>query len=194
MVTSVYKIMMVAIIGRMRSGKSLLMSILANTFYQMSKNQYQLWANYSLKNSIEVTSTKQLWKMKNGIFCFDEIWLTMDSHFWKDVSFLTYWIMQTAKRGVVVFYTAQNRHQIEKRTRSATDLFILSNSIVINGKKCHKYTFLIPDLMDEDKFTVGRSYILYEPQNYYNLFDSFKLIWPIKHEKITIDEMRKLSN
>lgn len=183
--------MMIGIIGRMRSGKTLLQSIMANYF--VSKTNLTLYANYPLVGSKQVKTTRDIWALNDCIFCFDEIWMTMDSRFWKDNATLTYWIMQTRKRGVLVFYTAQHRSEIEKRVRLATDLFIFCNSIEINGKKGHKYTFLEPDLMDEDCFNIGRSYLLLKPEIWYNLYDSFKLMWPIDYVKMTTEEIKQIS-
>jgi len=117
----------------------------------------------------------------------------MDSRFWKENASLTYWIMQTRKRGVMVFYTAQHRSEIEKRIRLATDIFIFCSPLKIQGKPAHKYTFLEPDLMNEDVFNVGRSYILSSPEKFYSLYDSFKLMWPIEYVKMSDREIQSLS-
>jgi hypothetical protein len=183
--------MMIGIIGRMRSGKTLLQSILAD--YLRKKTELELHANYPLKNSSEVKTTKDIWRLNNCIFCFDEIWMTMDSRFWKDNASLSYWIMQTRKRGVMVFYTAQHRSEIEKRVRLATDLFIFCEHKKINNKNAHKYTFLEPDLMNEDKFLIGRSYLLLNPEIWYSLYDSFKLMWPITYVKMSENEIKQIS-
>jgi len=183
---------MIGIIGRMRSGKTLLQSILASYF--SGQTGLTLWANYPLVGSKKVETTRDLWGLNDCVFCFDEIWMTMDSRFWKDNAAMTYWIMQTRKRGVLVFYTAQHRSEIEKRVRLATDIFIFCEHKKINGKDAHKYTFLEPDLMDEDIFKVGRSYLLTKPELWYNLYDSFKLMWPIDHVKVSKKEIMEMSS
>lgn len=183
--------MMIGIIGRMRSGKTLLQSILAD--YLHKQTGLDLWANYPLVNSKQIKTTRDIWGLSECIFCFDEIWMTMDSRFWKENASLSYWIMQTRKRGVLVFYTAQHRSEIEKRVRLATDLFIFCSHLKVNGRNAHKYTFLEPDLMDEDAFIVGRSYVLTKPEVWYTLYDSFKLLWPIKYEKMSESEIKAIS-
>ena len=183
--------MMIGIIGRMRSGKTLFQSILAD--YLIKQTGLTLHANYALAGAKQVLTTRDIWGLNDCIFCFDEIWMTMDSRFWKDNASLTYWIMQTRKRGVLVFYTAQHRSEIEKRVRLATDIFIFCQLTEVAGQKAHKYTFLEPDLMNEDVFSVGRTYILEQPERFYGLYNSFKLMWPIEYVMMTNKEIKEIS-
>lgn len=180
--------MMIGFIGRMRSGKTLMQSILAE--YLHEQTGLPIYANYDLKNSISVKTTADIWRLKNCIFCFDEIWLTLDSRFWKDNAILTYWIMQTRKRGVLVFYTAQIRTAVELRFRYATD-FLVCCQVAENG---HKYTFLQPDLWDPDQFTIGKSFNLTNADRFYSIYDSFKLMWPIEYVKLSKNEIIELSS
>jgi len=60
---------MIGIIGRMRSGKTLLQSILADYFYK--KTGLTLWANYPLYGANKVKTTRDIWGLNQCIFCFD---------------------------------------------------------------------------------------------------------------------------
>jgi len=183
--------MLIGVIGQKGSGKTLFQSILG--VYVHKKTGLPLRANYALRFSEPVNNTKDIWRLKNEIFCFDELWITMDSRFWKENSELTYWIMQIRHRDILVIYTAQHRSEIEKRVRLATDLFVISQKLIQNNKIVHKYTFLEPDLMSEDTFLIGRTYLISNPEMFYNLYDTKELIWRIKHVKMNFDEIQELS-
>lgn len=183
--------MLIGVVGQKGSGKTLFQSILGN--YIHVKTGLPLRANYELANSEPVLTTRDIWKLRNEIFCFDELWITMDGRFWKENAELTYWIMQIRHRDILVIYTAQHRSEIEKRVRLATDLFVISQKIKKDNKLIHKYTFLEPDLMSEDTFTIGKSYLIYNPEKFYNLYNTKELIWQIKHVKMSFDEIQELS-
>lgn len=180
----------IGIIGAKGSGKTMVMSILGE--YLHLQTNAPLRANYSLLNSIPVRTTKDIWQMKREIFCFDEIWITMDSRFWKDNAELSYWIMQIRHREVILLYTAQHRSEIEKRVRLATDLFVLCEAIEKNGRKMHSYTFLEPDIMNEDVFKIGRKYIIDDLFKWYFLYNTRELVFPIEYVKLTMEEIKLL--
>lgn len=183
--------MLIGVIGQKGSGKTLFQSVLGNYVHQ--KTGLPLRANYALRNSEPVKTTKDIWLLRNEIFCFDELWITMDGRFWKENAELSYWIMQIRHRDILVIYTAQHRSEIEKRVRLATDLFVIAQKARSGNKIIHKYTFLEPDLMNEDVFSIGRTYLISNPELFYNLYDTKELIWQIHHVKMNMDEIQELS-
>lgn len=183
--------MLIGIIGQKGAGKTLFQSILGTYVSQITG--LPLRANYALENSEPVKTTIDIWKLRNEVFCFDEIWITMDSRFWKDNAELTYWIMQIRHRDILVLYTAQHRSEIEKRVRLATDLFVICEKQNKNNQRLHKYTFLEPDLMNEDTFKIGRTYLLSNPEKFYNIYNTKQLVWPIDYVKLSMDDIKELS-
>lgn len=182
--------MLIGIIGKKGSGKTLFLSGLGN--YIHFKTGLPLRANYNLQNSAPVKTTKEIWQLREEIFCFDELWITMDSRFWKQNAELSYWIMQIRHRDIIVLYTAQHFSEIEKRVRLATDLYVMCQKVK-KEKIYHKYTFLEPDLFDEMSFKVGRSYLLSSPELLYNTYNTKELIWNIQHIKLSFDDIVELS-
>src|SRR3990172_8843387 len=114
--------MLVGVMGKMGSGKTLSMSVLAT--YLHKRTHIPLFANYDLKGAKKITSIGEMWAMDSAIFCFDEIWLTMDSRLWADNVKLTRWVNQTRKKKLLVLYTTQHINQVELRVRKATDVLV----------------------------------------------------------------------
>jgi len=114
--------MLIGLMGKMGAGKTLSMSVLAS--FLASRTGLPLYSNYSLKDSRPIRNLRDLWEIDSAIFCFDEIWLTMDSRQWKDNVALTRWVNQTRKKKMLVFYTTQHINQVEMRVRKATDILI----------------------------------------------------------------------
>lgn len=147
------------------------MSILAT--YLSQKLQSPLYSNYTLKNSEEIKSLQNLWNIENGIICFDEMWITMDSRLWSNNVTLTRWINQTRKKKLLVFYTTQHINQIELRARKATDILIYTER-----KKNNIWVTFI----DYQYNTIGRKYLLSNPKLYYDLYNTLETIKPLKNE------------
>lgn len=148
------------------------MSILAS--YASRVMGAPLHANYSLKGAERITNTTELWEMNNGIFCFDEMWLTLDARLWKDNVFLTRFINQTRKKKLVIFYTTQHIRQIELRARNATDLLIYCEKT----PQGHWLQFI-----DWQYRTMGKRYLISAPRPFYSLYDTYEVLEPLKATK-----------
>lgn len=161
--------MLVGIMGKMGSGKTLSMSILSYYLGRLLKSP--VYANYNLEGSTKIQNIKELMSIENGIICFDEIWLTMDSRLWKDNVFLTQWINQTRKKKLIVFYTTQHIRQVELRARNGTDYLIYTekkpNGIWLN-------------FVDYQYMELGRRLLINKPEKYYNLYNTYEVLKPLQ--------------
>jgi len=160
--------MLIGVMGKMGSGKTLSMSALGEFLHY--KTKAPLYANYSLLNATRVQSLGDIWKMENGIFCFDEMWLTMDARMWKDNVKLSRWVNQTRKKKLIVIYTTQHIRQMELRVREATDLLI--------------YTTKVKDgiglqFIDYQYQELKRKYYLPNKRKFYFLYNTFETLQPI---------------
>lgn len=166
--------MLIGIQGKMGAGKTLTMSTLAK--YSAHALKAPLSANYGLSGASKIQTQKDIWDMENGVFCFDEIWLTLDSRLWKDNVFLTRWINQTRKKKLIVFYTTQHIRQVELRVRNATDLLIHCDK----GPQGHWLQFI-----DWQYRQLGRRYLIPHStaSKFYSLYDTYEVLEPITKGK-----------
>jgi len=166
--------MLVGIMGKMGSGKTLSMSILASYLARLTKTP--LAANYHLKGADKVESLMDVTKRQSEIFCFDEIWLSMDSRLWKDNVRLTRWVNQTRKKKMIVFYTTQHIRQVEMRMRNATDVLIYCDKT----PEGHWLTFV-----DWQYKTIGRRYLIphSSAKRFYGLYNTYEVLEPLTWEK-----------
>lgn len=78
----------------------------------------------TLKDLMEYTSESD--KFQNAIVVLDEIHIFIDSR--RSVSsrnvIISYFLTQTRKKGVLLFWTSQQAHQVDKRLRSNSDFII----------------------------------------------------------------------
>jgi len=158
--------------GKMGSGKTLTQSILANYIHNLTG--LPLYANYTLKNAEPIQTALDIWTLKSAIFCFDEIWITMDSRNWKNNIDMTQWVNQTRKKKLLIFYTTQHINQVEMRVRKATDVLIYTertgNDIWLN-------------FIDYQYQRLGRRYLIEKPQRFYDLYNTFEIAKPITKTK-----------
>jgi ABC-type Na+ transport system ATPase subunit NatA len=164
--------MLLGIMGKMGAGKTLTMSILAEYVHQ--KTGLPLYANYGLEGSIKITDLQALWKVESAIFCFDEMWLTMDSRLWANNVELTRWINQTRKKKLLVIYTTQHISQIEMRVRKGTDVLIYCEK----RPGGHWLQFI-----DYQYQQLGRRYLLEHPERFYGIYDTYEVLEPLKFSK-----------
>lgn len=152
----------------MGAGKTFTMSVFS---YLLSRSLgVPLFANYGLKGSQYINSLDEIWTMEGGIFCFDEIWLTMDARLSKNNVDLTRWINQTRKKKMLVMYTSQSFGQVDLRVRKATDFLLYAWR--------HHDTQKIT-LVDAQYGDVLRTLTIKQPERYYSLYDTFEVLKPM---------------
>ncbi len=161
--------MIIGIVGKMGSGKTLLMSIFAYCL----KGRAKIFSNYSLIFSEKINSLRQLIKIENSVICLDELWVNIDSRLWKNNVFLTRWINQSRKRNVLLFYTTQDFGQVDIRLRRATDILIFCLST-----KSEFLYFIIEPASQK----LLKSFRL-EKENakkFFGIYDTFQVVYPLR--------------
>jgi len=161
--------MLVGIIGRQGSAKTMMMSGLVRVIAH--KTLLPIFANYkSLKGSRYVSTIDQVANLNDAILCLDELHTTMDSRAFKDNLTMTYFVTQIRKRGLLTFYTTQKFGQVDKRVRDATDILIECSKV----KDGRQFTF-----MDLYTNRIGKRFKLTDLQVFFNLYDTKEVIKPL---------------
>jgi len=162
--------MLVGIMGKMGSGKTLSRSILGVALSRIMNQT--LYANYTLQESQRILSVEDLWKADSGIFCFDEAWFTLDSRRSgrRDNVDLTKWVNQTRKKKLLVLYTTQHIGQMDLRVREGTDILIY----VKKFRNMMKLQFI-----DYQYLELGRTYTISNPKAFFNLYNTYEVVSPL---------------
>jgi hypothetical protein len=129
--------MIVGFIGTLGSGKTLSM---VREAYKYHLRGSKIMANLKLKFPYQEIDFEQLFAMAQEeippyevVILLDEVHIMLDSRsaMSKVSKTMSFWTLQTRKMGVKLFYTTQYAHQIDKRLRSATDLFVQCDGVTI---------------------------------------------------------------
>jgi len=83
---------------------------------------------------------------------------------------ISYFITQSRKRNLVLLYTTQQSHQIDKRLRSNTDYFIKCENLTPNAKKDMFIRWKINDMEGHEKSFIVRG------DAYFKLYDTHQMI------------------
>jgi len=122
--------MIVGFIGARGSGKSASMAIEAYKYYC---DGFRILSNIGLKFEYEPYTSKMIETfaseknpLDHAVLLIDEAHILLDSRtsVTKRNRLISYFILQSRKRDVHIFYTTQSYHQIEKRLRDQTDVII----------------------------------------------------------------------
>lgn len=136
--------MIIGYVGNVRNGKTLSAAIQLKQFYDMGYKIYSnTWLSFKftpltldyvldiVENDIEIPD--------NSIFFIDEIHIWLDSRIAgsKRNRIISYFLLQTGKMGkntdygLILLYTTQYLHQIDKRLKSVTDIVVKNEKIII---------------------------------------------------------------
>jgi len=168
--------MLIGIMGKMGSGKTLSMTILSEFLSRVTG--VPLYANYTLKLHPDcvIDSLNDVVAKDSAIMDFDEMWLSADARVWKDNVKLSHWVNQTRKKKMIVFYTTQHIRQMEMRIRNATDLLIYCEKT----PQGHWLQFI-----DWQYRQLGRKYLI--PHNtakmFHKLYDTYEVLKPLQWDR-----------
>lgn len=124
--------MITVFMGGLGSGKTLCMSVFAAA--DMGRGM-RVCANYPLRGAEKVDTWEQLYAFDNGVFCWDEAHVDMDSReFAKNIESSS-WILQTRKDGVSLNLTTQHFDQIDKRIRNIADMLVICEKLVSSQRR-----------------------------------------------------------
>ena len=120
-------------LGGQNSGKTLAMTYFAKDYYNKG---YSIYSNYNLnfphkkitKKLIEdyVKAKKQF---NRAVFLIDEIYLILDSRGFMKNKVMSYFILQTSKRDVNLFGTAQFFNTTDLRLRDNTNFMVFCERV-----------------------------------------------------------------
>lgn len=131
--------MIIGIEGAIGAGKTLVMTYLLKEDYKESQEEKPIYANYTLRtlpftkvdreflvNAMRLKMSLEGDSEQGAILALDEIHTLMDSRRSQSQMelLMSYFILQTGKEGINLYYTTQNFRQVEKRLRERTDIAI----------------------------------------------------------------------
>ena len=177
--------MICGFIGKMGSGKTLSMT---RELYKYYLNGHKIVSNYGLSFPHEKMNFEELYdsaeqqeEMNNIVIALDEVHIVLDSRSgMSGVSkVITFWLNQTRKMGVKLFYTTQYLHQVDKRLRSGTDIFVFTNGMKIE-KNGVEYFIVSNQITDTDK-TKNEMFVGNE---FFKLYDTNEVVNFVKKDEI----------
>ena len=186
--------MIIGFIGKMGSGKTL---SLVREIYKYFLKGYTVYSNFGL--SFEHTpidfSTLYKWveeqkQLDNVVIALDEVHIMLDSRsgMSKKSKTMTFWLNQTRKMGVKLFYTTQYMHQVDKRLRSGTDVFVFCEGVLIN-KNSKEYFICCNEITDGDASKKD----LFVGNDFYKFYDTNEVIKFLGNEDANDKEGIELS-
>ncbi len=145
---------------------------------------YKIYSNFHINIPYTPLDFDDLFKMaenqeplKDVIILLDEIHIVLDSRsgMSKNSKIITFWLNQTRKMKVKLFYTTQYLHQVDKRLRSGTDFIVYCE-----GMKYIKegVTHFICCNSITDRDSVKEEYFLAD--KYFKFYDTDEVISFIK--------------
>lgn len=179
--------MITGIFGDLGSGKSLLASILGIYNHKIGKNVY---ANYKLEYSEKINPIDLLnFELENCALILDEANTILDSRLNSNANrLLGYFVLQSRKRNVNIFYTAQIAGSVDLRLRLVTSRPIHAERLEGGFKyKIYKSIEL------ESYVTIFLS--LKKALPFFKLYDTNEIIYPIDiyaGENIDIVEIKNI--
>lgn len=119
--------MIIGFLGNLGSGKTVSMTALSKIL--QAKTDLFLASNISIDSADRkvksVKETDDLTKTHEGILALDEVWAWADSRDSQNNQIITELVLYSRKRGWILLYTVQSRHQADKRLDDNTDYYIM---------------------------------------------------------------------
>jgi GTPase SAR1 family protein len=129
------RVIIVGFVGKMGSGKTLSCVREIHKYYLRG---YKVMSNFHLNFPHTLINFEELYmmaeqqtEMNNVVIALDEVHILLDSRsgMGNTNKVMTFWLNQTRKMGVKLFYTTQYEHQVDKRLRSGTDIIIFCEGL-----------------------------------------------------------------
>jgi len=165
--------MIIAICGGLGSGKTLLETRYA---YKEHKKGKKIFANYNLNfehtkiNLVDLLEHKP--ELENSGLFMDEIYIYLDSRLSmaKRNRMLSYFVFQTRKLGVTLYFTSQHIGQVDVRLRNMIDILCLCKQTI-------KKDWFKIDMTDYRDFPDVRSNtFVFNGSVYYPMYDTKELV------------------
>ena len=164
--------MIIAFTGSLGSGKTLLMAYLLHEFQKIDRT---ILANFKLSFPYKQITFEDIENFKPNNCCLGldelEIWLDCRSSMSKQNRIISYFILQTRKRYVDLFFTTQTFDQVEYRLRNQTNYVIDCEKIAQLPDSCvFRYT-----IINKSNFK-SKTFLLHAEQDKFDLFDTEQVI------------------
>lgn len=168
--------MLISVLGNLGSGKTLFLTYLATKFVRIVYSNYKL--NIKNYKSLKVID---LLDLPNNIEVFiDEGYTWLESRVSSKVlnRYLSYIVLQSRKRTINIYITAQMFSTVDVRFREQSDIIILCTKLpkekgfqykILNRHNNNYLNFVLP--MDKAK-------------NYFQYYDTYEIIEPYEKNKL----------
>ena len=163
--------MILGFIGKMGSGKTLSMTKYAKEYFDQG---CKIYSNYNLNFKHEKIDIKKLLTMdddlQNAVILLDEIHIFIDSResMRKKNRLISYFITQSRKRNLILMFTTQQMHQIDKRLRTNCNYFIMCSKKQV-GSEAYIRNMIVSE---DDK----RRVTFVKASDYYDLYNTKQII------------------
>jgi len=173
--------MIIAFCGKMGSGKTLSMTYFARMMQERGRD---IISNYTLNFKHRLISKKEIQEygktkgasLKDVMMLIDEAQTMLDCRQHQKNRIITYFILQTRKRGCDLAYTSQQFANVEKRLRENTDLIFECNPVK-NKKGELEYIQLTHfNYHGRDTFSANAVTYLKVTPELFKLYDSYEII------------------
>lgn len=161
--------------GNMGSGKTL---SLVSEIYKYYKLGYKIYSNVAFSFPHEKLTLADLieynqndYTLKDCVVVIDEAHIFLDSRtsYAKRNLVISYFLTQTRKKSVKLFYTTQKIHQIDKRLRENTDIIIECSSFKIKDR-----LYIVQTKIFTYDYRIVKKLLYANP--YFSLYDTNQVI------------------
>jgi len=169
--------MIIGFIGNMGGGKTLSM---VRHAYEKYLNGFTVYSNIKLEFPHEkldlqliLDYAKEERQFPRSVFIIDEahIYLEARRSASKRNLIISYFILQTRKKDILLLYTTQNFGQVEKRLRDQTDIIVSCFT-----KHTKKGTFTLNKIQARKMEGVVQRKSVFKSSDYYNLYDTNEVV------------------
>ena len=173
--------MIFGFIGDIGQGKTCSMIAYA---YTMFRKGYQVFSNIKLNFPHQPLTIQVIMDYydsdirfeKPTIFILDEAHMVLDSRSSMSArsKFISYMVLQTRKRGIMMLYTTQHYHQVEKRLRASTDAFV---ECYFKKKNGQNYILNVFNIVRHNSIKTKK--IAFNPTPIFKLYNTYEVVRPI---------------
>jgi hypothetical protein len=184
----------IGFVGTLGSGKTLSMT---RECARYKARGFKLLTNYNLLIQDEQVDFDTLYKqveneedVSNTVLALDEIHILLDSRssMSETSKVMTRWINLTRKQKIVLLYTTQYFHQVDRRLRSGTDIVVFCDGMLVNRDET-KY-FVCMNEYETAGRVVSDQFVGNE---YFMLYDTNKIIKftkPVKEKQVKKEKLK----
>lgn len=172
--------MIVGFIGDIGQGKTCSMVAYAYTMYRKG---YDIYANIKLNFPHRHLTIQDIFDyyenetaFVKAVFLIDEIHMMIDSRqaMTRRSLIISYFILQTRKKSILLLWTSQHYHQVEKRLRASTDAFV---ECYHKKRGANDYILNVFNIVKTNKIMTKK--IVFNPKPVYKLYNTLEIVKPI---------------